>query len=97
MLKTAVRTVCIIVGVATFYYFAAFFNRAIAPEQSVVLYHRVGFMVTGVLIGILLAPYVQSQLVSLHSQMLKALGKFTPELFFKGFVGLIAGFILSVL
>lgn len=95
--RTIVRTSCIAVGLIAFYYFAAFFNRAIAPEQRVAPYHRVGFMVTGVLLGILLAPYIQSYLISLHSQMLKAMRKFTPELFFKGFVGLIAGFMLSVL
>lgn len=97
MFRLFVRIFCISTGAVSFYFFAEYFNRTFAPEQKMIWPNRVGFMVAGLLMGVLLSPYIQHNLLSLHKQILKTLRRLTPEIAFKGFFGLIAGFGLSVL
>jgi len=95
MFYLIVRILCTGAGIAGFYYFADFFNRAVSPGQSLMLVNRAGFMIAGALLGILGSPYIHNYLLHLHTQILRTTRKFTPQVLATGFLGLTVGLIFA--
>lgn len=97
MFSVFVHILCFGTGITAFYYLSIVFEKAFQTQGKSLLINRFGFLVAGVLLGLLLAPYVEKWLIGLHKQILRSLQKFSPHALASGFVGLLIGFLFSVL
>ena len=97
MFSIFIRIICLGTGVTVFYFLSDLLNRKMEPDKPILLYNRVGFLVAGFLLGILIAPYLEAWLVKLHRQVLRSMMRFSPHSLASGFVGLLMGFFFSVL
>ncbi len=97
MFSIFIKIICFGSGITLFYFLSFLLNEMNEPEKPMQLYNRVGFLIAGFLLGLLVAPYIENWLVKLHKQVLRSMMRFSPHSLASGFVGLLMGFFFSVL
>lgn len=97
MFSIIIKIICFSGGTFLFYWLADLFNRAYNPEQQMQFYNLAGFIAAGFLLGLLISPYTEKWALRLHRQILRSLQNFSPHALASGFIGLLMGFLFSLI